>query len=97
MGRNRCELELEWLETRLDSNLGPFLAPLKSAAEHSLADSLRLSLPGLRWQPVPLIADRLEDQCFLVFSEHFSHGVGDFAYRGVGFNRCQDSRHQIFS
>jgi hypothetical protein len=40
------------------------------------------------------LAGRLSDNhCFFVFSKYFSHGVGDFAYRGVRFYGGDDVRH----
>src|SRR5436853_5457603 len=49
----------------------------------------------------PLSRTRLRrasnDYCLSVFSKYFSHGVGDFAYGGIGFNRGKNSRHKIFS
>lgn len=33
------------------------------------------------------------DYSFSVLAKHFSHAVGDFAYRGVGFHGGDDVRH----
>jgi len=34
-----------------------------------------------------------DDYSFFVLSKDFSHGVGDFAYRGVGFDGGHDMWH----
>ena len=52
-----------------------------------VADRCKLSVP----------CDRLDDDGFLVFAEETAQGVGDFADRGVGFDRSENCWQKVLA
>ena len=79
--------------------------PLSRCHSEERSDEESRCLPAMRRTKIPRYArddnkhrrTSLDNDRFFVLAEHFAHGVGDFAYRGVGFHGGDDMRHQICS
>ena len=52
---------------------------------------------GLCASPLtPFTSQGLQDHRFLMFAEDLAHDIGDFPQRGIGLDRFENVRHEVF-